>query len=216
METRARTRIERVISLLDTSLVETDRVIEREAGGPPVALNSLNVSIVDLTARNVSQENIRAEETVFLDTSNEEEVVNSNSDQEGVQPGIVTLRYVSVVDNNLDEVDTTIDLTDSPPRVREMQEPSSLDQEGPRERPMEGLMEGPMEEPMEGPMASLFCPVCLDSYAGVMEKGNRVLSTRCGHIFCSFCLPRSLATSDRCPTCRHKVGPMDYHPIYLY
>ena len=54
METRTGTRTERVISLPDTSLVETVRVREREAGGPPVPHNSLNVSIVDLTESNVS------------------------------------------------------------------------------------------------------------------------------------------------------------------
>jgi len=210
METR--TRAERVISLPDSSLVETVRVREREAGGPPVPHNSLNVSIVDLTESNVSQESIRAEETVFLDTSNEgEEVSNSNMDQEGVhQPGFITFvsdAIDSVLDIIRDEVDTTIDLTDSPPRVRDLPEPSSPQQEEP--------MVEPMEESMEGPMASLFCPVCLDSYAGVRKKGNQVLSTCCGHIFCSVCLPRSLATSNRCPTCRHKVGPNDYHPIYL-
>merc|ERR1719369_2698524 len=93
--------------------------------------------------------------------------------------------------------------------------PMEVSMNGPMEGPMNGPMEGPMNGPMEGPMASLFCPVCLDSYAGVKKKGNQVLSTCCGHIFCSVCLPRSLATSDRCPTCRHKVGPNDYHPIYL-
>ena len=122
METRTRTRTQ------SPSLVEAARVREREAGGPPVPHNSLNIEIVDLTESNLEEESTTAEETVFLDTTNEGEVENSNQDQGGAQPGFlmfVSDAIESVLDIVRDEedadsppvVDTTIDLTDSPPRV---------------------------------------------------------------------------------------------------
>ncbi|KAM9413204.1 E3 ubiquitin-protein ligase RNF4 isoform 2-T5 [Salvelinus alpinus] len=59
------------------------------------------------------------------------------------------------------------------------------------------------------------CPVCMDSYAEIIESGRLVVSTKCGHLFCSQCLRDSLSRSHTCPTCRKKLTHKQYHPIYI-
>jgi len=62
---------------------------------------------------------------------------------------------------------------------------------------------------------TLQCPVCLDSIKSIKRKGSSMMSTMCGHIFCSKCLPASIRTSGRCPTCRGRIGHQDYHKIFI-
>ncbi|KAJ8367658.1 hypothetical protein AAFF_G00313880 [Aldrovandia affinis] len=62
---------------------------------------------------------------------------------------------------------------------------------------------------------TISCPVCLDTYGEIMESGRLVVSTRCGHLFCSLCLRDSLAKTHTCPTCRKKLNHKQYHPIYI-
>ncbi|XP_035282903.1 RING finger protein 4 isoform X3 [Anguilla rostrata] len=62
---------------------------------------------------------------------------------------------------------------------------------------------------------TISCPVCLDTYGEIVGSGRLVVSTRCGHLFCSQCLRDSLAKSHACPTCRKKLTHKQYHPIYI-
>ncbi|XP_028428543.1 E3 ubiquitin-protein ligase RNF4, partial [Perca flavescens] len=62
---------------------------------------------------------------------------------------------------------------------------------------------------------TISCPVCLDSYSEIVESGRLVVSTRCGHVFCSVCLRDALKTSHSCPTCRKRLTPRQYHPLYV-
>lgn len=59
------------------------------------------------------------------------------------------------------------------------------------------------------------CPVCLDSYSEIIESGRLMVSTKCGHLFCSQCIRDSLAQAHNCPTCRKKLTQKQYHPIYI-
>ncbi|XP_060783376.1 RING finger protein 4 [Neoarius graeffei] len=59
------------------------------------------------------------------------------------------------------------------------------------------------------------CPVCMDAYAEVIESGRLMVSTKCGHLFCSQCIRDSLARAHNCPTCRKKLNYKQYHPIYI-
>ncbi|KAL0973960.1 hypothetical protein UPYG_G00213440 [Umbra pygmaea] len=59
------------------------------------------------------------------------------------------------------------------------------------------------------------CPVCMDAYAEIIESGRLVVSTKCGHLFCSQCLRDSLSRAHTCPTCRKKLTHKQYHPIYI-
>ncbi|KFO60586.1 E3 ubiquitin-protein ligase RNF4, partial [Corvus brachyrhynchos] len=59
------------------------------------------------------------------------------------------------------------------------------------------------------------CPICMDVYSEIMQSERQLVSTLCGHVFCSRCLATALETADMCPTCRVDLSPELYHPIYL-
>ncbi|XP_073430568.1 E3 ubiquitin-protein ligase RNF4 [Dendrobates tinctorius] len=62
---------------------------------------------------------------------------------------------------------------------------------------------------------SVTCPICMDGYSEIVQNGRLIVSTKCGHIFCSQCLRDSLKNIAKCPTCRQKLTPKQYHPIYI-
>ncbi|KAL4660977.1 RING finger protein 4-like [Arapaima gigas] len=62
---------------------------------------------------------------------------------------------------------------------------------------------------------TISCPICLDSYGEIVDSGRLVVSTKCGHLFCSQCLRDSVAESHTCPTCRKRLTHKQYHPIYI-
>ncbi|XP_075050356.1 E3 ubiquitin-protein ligase RNF4 [Mixophyes fleayi] len=59
------------------------------------------------------------------------------------------------------------------------------------------------------------CPICLDGYSEITQSGRLIVSTKCGHIFCSQCLRDALKNVTSCPTCRKKLTHKQYHPIYI-
>lgn len=61
------------------------------------------------------------------------------------------------------------------------------------------------------------CPVCLEDFDDIIANKTKVMSTKCGHIFCEPCLQASLqANSKLCPTCRTKLtAKTHYHQIFL-
>ncbi|XP_053560180.1 E3 ubiquitin-protein ligase RNF4 [Bombina bombina] len=59
------------------------------------------------------------------------------------------------------------------------------------------------------------CPICMDFYNEIIQSGRLIVSTRCGHIFCSQCLRDALKNTTSCPTCRKKLTSKQYHPIYI-
>lgn len=88
---------------------------------------------------------------------------------------------------------------------------------------------------------TISCPVCLDSYCEVafllllltwmdpspafwwgcwclqiVDSGRLVVSTKCGHVFCSQCLRDALTSSHTCPTCRKRLTRRQYHPLYIW
>ncbi|KAG9479542.1 E3 ubiquitin-protein ligase RNF4 [Eleutherodactylus coqui] len=62
---------------------------------------------------------------------------------------------------------------------------------------------------------SVSCPICMDGYSEIIQSGRLIVSTKCGHIFCSQCLRDALRNVTSCPTCRKKLTPKQYHPIYI-
>ncbi|XP_051921652.1 RING finger protein 4 isoform X2 [Hippocampus zosterae] len=62
---------------------------------------------------------------------------------------------------------------------------------------------------------TISCPVCMDTYSEMVESGRLVVSTKCGHVFCSQCLRDALRRSLTCPTCRKRLTPRQYHPLYI-
>ncbi|XP_060099688.1 E3 ubiquitin-protein ligase RNF4 isoform X1 [Heteronotia binoei] len=59
------------------------------------------------------------------------------------------------------------------------------------------------------------CPICMDGYSEIIQSGRLIVSTKCGHVFCSQCLRDALRNANSCPTCRKKLGCKQYHPIYI-
>ncbi|XP_047210590.1 RING finger protein 4 [Girardinichthys multiradiatus] len=59
------------------------------------------------------------------------------------------------------------------------------------------------------------CPICLDLYSEIVDSGRLVVSTKCGHVFCSQCLRDAVTSSHTCPTCRKRLTPRQYHPLYI-
>ncbi|KAM5193562.1 E3 ubiquitin-protein ligase RNF4 [Mantella aurantiaca] len=59
------------------------------------------------------------------------------------------------------------------------------------------------------------CPICMDGYSEIVQSGRLIVSTKCGHIFCSQCLRDALKNATSCPTCRKKLTSKQYHPIYI-
>ena len=62
---------------------------------------------------------------------------------------------------------------------------------------------------------SIQCPVCLRSLQSLKRRGYGIVSTMCGHLFCSKCLPQSLRSNGRCPTCRKLLGMTGYHQVFI-
>jgi len=99
---------------------------------------------------------------------------------------------------------TTIDLTRSPdtsapPHIQNMTSP--------------GCSPVP---PSSSSISSVQCPVCLESVKSLKSKGYHLMSTTCGHIFCSHCLPECVRLHSQCPTCRQRLTSRDYHKLFLH
>uniref|UniRef100_A0A674HN46 RING-type domain-containing protein n=1 Tax=Taeniopygia guttata TaxID=59729 RepID=A0A674HN46_TAEGU len=63
--------------------------------------------------------------------------------------------------------------------------------------------------------AVIRCPLCMEFYSEMMQHGQQLVATLCGHVFCSRCLPIALGVAHICPTCRVKLNAAVYFPIYL-
>ncbi|XP_053229111.1 E3 ubiquitin-protein ligase RNF4-like [Podarcis raffonei] len=62
---------------------------------------------------------------------------------------------------------------------------------------------------------TLSCGICIDSFAEIVQSGWLIVSTTCGHIFCSQCLSNFLRYANFCPICRRHLTPKEFHPIYM-
>ena len=98
-----------------------------------------------------------------------------------------------------------VDLTDSPANSQAL---DNID-----ETPTQDL--DTTTSPGGGGGISVQCPVCLESLKSIKRSGANMVSTGCGHIFCSRCLPARLRASGRCPSCRRKIGAAEYHKIFI-
>merc|ERR1719234_1477864 len=68
--------------------------------------------------------------------------------------------------------------------------------------------------PTSRPLDPLQCPVCLDLLRSLPEW-KEVVTTPCGHLFCSTCLATALKSVWQCPTCRGRTEPGDAIKIFL-
>lgn len=56
----------------------------------------------------------------------------------------------------------------------------------------------------------LECTVCLEAIGD-----QEVSSSKCGHLFCTKCITKSIRTRTRCPACNTVLGLKDFHSLYL-
>lgn len=54
------------------------------------------------------------------------------------------------------------------------------------------------------------CPICFESLST-----KKVRVTRCGHLFCSLCIKRSIRRHRKCPLCNSAAVPIDLRTVYL-
>ena len=68
------------------------------------------------------------------------------------------------------------------------------------------------------------CPICMETFSEIKASNRTLMTTHCGHIFCSRCLAmvkkqKSTSTGRKetvqCPTCRKTWYWNSCHPIYL-
>ncbi|XP_064507674.1 E3 ubiquitin-protein ligase RNF4-like [Pseudopipra pipra] len=65
------------------------------------------------------------------------------------------------------------------------------------------------------PPGTICCRICMDLYSKILRSERLILATRCGHIFCSQCLPVAIEVTGACPACSRQLTHTQYHPIYL-
>lgn len=59
------------------------------------------------------------------------------------------------------------------------------------------------------------CDICKESFKQLMNSGEELHSTPCGHVFCKNCIDASLRIYARCPACNEELSPGQTHRIYL-
>lgn len=82
--------------------------------------------------------------------------------------------------------------------------------------PLKQAKQPPPRTP-ETPPTAPKCPICIETYANVKKRGFKIVATRCGHVFCDFCLKTALAANGRkCPKCRKNIprGPTGIIEIF--
>ncbi|XP_047375791.1 E3 ubiquitin-protein ligase RNF4-like [Sciurus carolinensis] len=88
---------------------------------------------------------------------------------------------------------------------------SSDDEELSRDRDVYVTTHTPRNSRDEGatglrPSGTVSCPICMDGYSEIVQNGRLIVSTECGHFFCSQCPHDSLKNTNTCPTCRKKIN----------
>ena len=206
-------------------LLGTENNIEVEREIVPEVVRS------DLSLNMEDRDNTEEDDVVNISDSEEESVIVADE-----TPGEVNEVVLDVTDdtNGGDHDDSVIDLTgveagvSSPPQTPPVHG-TRPQQQGPKKRTLStieqvDLTDSPCtstnmsrrktDSSSPPPSVCLQCPVCLDSLLGL--AGDRhALSTKCGHLFCSLCIPKIIAASGQCPTCRKTLKITDTIKIFL-
>ncbi|KAG8453414.1 hypothetical protein GDO86_000154 [Hymenochirus boettgeri] len=157
------------------------------------------------------------EETEPIELESGEEVVDLTC--ESSEPVVVDL-----TNNDLSINDSVVIVEDTPRQRRNLsrnpQQAASciLSSDDEDSRDAEGFMTNKDFSPVDNRSSAsgrVSCPICMDSYPEIIQSKRLIVSTKCGHIFCSQCLRDALKNSLKCPTCRKKLNHKQYHPIYI-
>jgi len=118
-----------------------------------------------------------------------------------------------------DDLSLTVDLTNSPPpppRQNQIKFPvKNKHKSSPSSSSTSASSSSCASTSASNGSSSVSCRICLDSQSDLEKEGHHLLSTVCGHIFCSKCLPTHIKKRGLCPICRRVLRPKDFHQIFL-
>ncbi|MEE6462672.1 hypothetical protein FKM82_001671 [Ascaphus truei] len=156
------------------------------AEAEPIELEESGEEVVDLTCE--------SSEPVVVDLTHNDSVVivDDNHSQRRNRTRGTQQTASCILSSDEDSRDTDVFVTN-----KDSRDLSSLENDGSR------------------PLGTVSCPICMDCYSEIVQSGRLIVSTKCGHIFCSQCLRDALKNTTSCPTCRKKLNHKQYHPIYI-
>lgn len=164
-----------------------------------------NAEVVDLTeddntSNNTSTSSIKDTDVITLEDS----IVSLPS--RTPKASASKRRVPLVIDVTVDDSDT-----DSTPEPIHLKPPPTTNhlQRTPKPAPVPLVQDSPPDAPK--------CPICIETYINVKKRGLKIVATRCGHMFCDFCLRTALSANGRkCPKCRKNVprGATGFIEIY--
>ncbi|XP_057205410.1 RING finger protein 4 [Triplophysa rosa] len=158
-----------------------------------------------------SQNQVSVMETIDVlenERTNSEDVVDLTC--EGLEPAVVDLT------NNDSIVVVEDGVQNRPAQGTESYVLSSDEEEESSLRLSPGLLSSlQASSQARSTPGAVSCPVCMDAYSEIIDSGRLMVSTKCGHLFCSQCIRDSLSRAHSCPTCRKKLTHKQYHPIYI-
>ena len=101
--------------------------------------------------------------------------------------------------------DEVMDLSeDSVAEVSAVEDPEPQTKKTKTEAAVAVLESKPAIRPAIAPVEASECQICLETYTSGGDR--RCVVTKCGHIFCYFCISRVMTTRQPCPKCRKKLG----------
>lgn len=59
------------------------------------------------------------------------------------------------------------------------------------------------------------CVICARSFKSIIDKGEEIHSTPCGHILCKSCIDSTQELWAKCPICNEELLPNQSHRIFL-
>uniref|UniRef100_A0A668RFV8 RING-type domain-containing protein n=1 Tax=Oreochromis aureus TaxID=47969 RepID=A0A668RFV8_OREAU len=183
----------------------------RSTQSPPVSRHNAKSGRAASTRRTANADSDPTPPTETIDVmdgqSRSEEVVVDLTCESGAEAAVVDLT------TNNDSVLVTLSLTHTHTHTHESYLVSSDEDED--TPPVLSATLLPPTNTSRSTPGTISCPVCLDGYSEIVGSGRLVVSTRCGHVFCSQCLRDSLTSSHTCPTCRKRLTHRQYHPLYI-
>ena len=186
-----------------------------------------NISIIDLTEDSFTEEYVSTGDNLRFEPNSVGSLTGSSvADQslifvgESVRPSRVPFRSVG---NPRSVQQPRITRNQTPPKRMEPKPKANT-----AKKLASKLAKPPAEVEPSPPVADQpTCPICMETFSEIKASQRTLMTTQCGHIFCSRCLEmvkkpyRSNSTSTgrkfvvQCPTCRKTWHWASYHPIYL-
>jgi len=189
-------------------------VVEEALGMEEIQTNEAAADVVQLVQEVVQVNDSQNEDEVIV-----EEVLNNalvemapnDSVEEVLNNALVEMAPNDSIEVVMETHNPVIDLTEAEDEVVLVSDTSTESKTKVGKSVEIDLTSSPMPAPGPPPMQ---CPVCFDSLQSLLPP-RTALSTKCGHLFCSSCLPAALQANGCCPTCRKRVRLTDAIRLFL-